>query len=47
MTGKLSAQEALSKNIDKAILFYSAQEKEAGLVVNVSNDTSIIISFVN
>ncbi|KAL5110266.1 Regulation of nuclear pre-mRNA domain-containing protein 2 [Taenia crassiceps] len=34
MNRKLSAQEALSKNIDKAILFYSTQEKEAGLVVN-------------
>ncbi|KAL5966824.1 Regulation of nuclear pre-mRNA domain-containing protein 2 [Taenia solium] len=34
MSGKLSAQEALSKNIDKAITFYSTQEKEAGLVVN-------------
>ncbi|VDM16236.1 unnamed protein product [Hydatigera taeniaeformis] len=34
LRGKLSAQEALGKNIDKAILFYSAQEKEAGVVVN-------------
>ncbi|CDS42542.1 regulation of nuclear pre mRNA domain containing protein [Echinococcus multilocularis] len=34
MARKLSAQETLSENIDKAILFYSAQEKEAGVVVN-------------
>ncbi|VDD74481.1 unnamed protein product [Mesocestoides corti] len=34
MDRKLSAQEALLKNIDKAMLFYSAQQKEAAVVTN-------------
>lgn len=35
LSRKLAAQEALVKNIDKAILFYLAQEKDARSVVNV------------
>ncbi|VDL35875.1 unnamed protein product, partial [Hymenolepis diminuta] len=34
LSRKLAAQEALVKNIDKAILFYLAQEKDARSVVN-------------
>ncbi|VDO08553.1 unnamed protein product [Rodentolepis nana] len=34
LSRKLAAQEALAKNIDKAIFFYLAQEKDARSVVN-------------
>ncbi|KAM7537032.1 hypothetical protein Aperf_G00000069806 [Anoplocephala perfoliata] len=34
LSRKLAAQEALVKNIDKAMLFYSAQEKDANGVAN-------------
>ncbi len=40
MGRKLSGQEALIKNIDKAILFYTAQQKEAAVVTNVSSAIS-------
>lgn len=47
LSRKLAAQEALVKNIDKAMLFYSVQEKDARGVANVRHFTfeSLILVF--